>query len=189
MRTLADFRLPAFALLLLAVAASGWWLYRDDVVPMEGRDSVVDEYDYSLSAFELLEMDEQGDLRHTLLAENMYHYPDREQSTLARPRLMFFENGRRAWEISSEQGLILESDRSVFLSGEVHIQYAGIVPNRDFEIFTDELHVWPDERLAETADPVRIVQEAGITWSTGMKAELEARRIHLLSEVRSSYDP
>jgi lipopolysaccharide export system protein LptC len=179
----------AFALLIIAAAASGWWLYRVDVEPTEFREPVIEEFDYYMSAFELAEMDAQGGLKHTLVAENLYHYPEREQSTLASPRLVFFEDDRRVWEISSDQGLIHDSDRSVFLSGGVHIQYASVQENRDFEVFTDELRVWPDIRLAETADSVRIVKETGVTWSTGMRAELDLRRIHLLSDVRGTYDP
>ncbi len=189
MRLLPERRLITLVLLLSAAAASGWWLYRDESVSPGEREPVVEEYDYSLSRFELVEMDAQGGLKHTLHAENLYHYPDREESTLARPRLMFFEDERRVWEITADSGLILEADRSVFLSGEVHIQYAGVVENRDFEIFTDELHIWPDDSLAETADPVRIVQQSGVTLSNGLRAELDLRRIHLLSGVRGSYDP
>ncbi len=189
MRLLPERRLVTLILLLAAAAASGWWLYRDETVLTEDREPVIEGYDYSLSLFELIEMDAQGSLKHTLHAENLYHYPDREESTLARPRLIFYEDQRRVWEITAERGLIIEGDRSVFLSGEVHIQYASVAENRDFEVFTDELRIWPDESVAETADPVRIVQQTGVTWSTGMRAELAVRRIHLLSEVRGNYEP
>lgn len=184
-----DRRRVTLILLLVAAAVSGWWLYRGGDAAIEDEERIVDEFDYSLTDFELVEMDAQGELKHTLIAENLYHYPDRELSTVARPRLLFFEGSRKAWEISAVQGLIHEIDRSVLLSGEVHIRYASVRKNQDFEVFTDQLHVWPDDSLAETGDPVTIVQDNGVTLSTGMKAELGVRRIHLLSDVRSDYVP
>ncbi len=189
MRIFTDKRPLTYILLIAAVVASGWWLHRVDLGTIEYQAPVIEEFDYYLSVFTLDEMDAQGALKHTLLAENLYHYPDTEQSTLARPRLLFFEDNRRIWEISAQKGLILDTDRSVSLSGEVHIQYAGVIDNQDFEVFTDELQIWLDDKHAATADPVRIVQGAGTTWSTGMKVEFDLRRIHLLSDVRGDYVP
>jgi lipopolysaccharide export system protein LptC len=189
MRIMPERRLVTLFMLLIAAAASGWWLYRGDDAVIADSEPVHEEFDYSLTEFELVEMDAQGELKHALIAENLYHYPDTEQSTLARPRLLFYEDSRMAWEISAVQGLIRESDRSVLLSGEVHIRYASVSEIQDFEVFTDQILVWPDDRIAETGDPVRIEQDRGVTYSTGMRAEFDMRRIHLLSDVRSDYVP
>lgn len=189
MRIFTDKRPLTYLMLIVAAAASGWWLNRLHMEPVEDRKPLMEEFDYYLSVFTLDEMDKQGALKQTLLAENLYHYPDREQSTLTRPRLLFFEGDRTIWEISAQTGLIHDTDRSVSLNGEVHIQYTGESHTQDFEIFTDDLQVWQDGKVAETADPVRIVQEAGTTWSTGMRIELDLRRIHLLTDVRGDYVP
>lgn len=175
--------------LLLAAAVSGWWMYGVDEPAGDAQAEAADDYDYFLSFFELVEMDDAGLLKHTLNAENLYHYPERELSTLKRPRLVFYDDSRKAWEITAEQGMIHEIDRSVQLSGEVHIQYASLREGHDFEIHTDELYVWPDQRRAETGEPVRIEQQQGVTWSTGMRAELDRRVLNLLSDVRGRYEP
>jgi lipopolysaccharide export system protein LptC len=175
--------------LLLAALLSGWWFYGADSPESQIPDTAVDDFDYFLSDFELAEMDQRGELKHTLIAENLYHYPDREQSTLAQPRMMFYEESRMAWKISAEQGIIQDEDRQVFLSGDVRINYMSQRPEQDFEIFTERLNVWQEEQRAETGDPVRIEQLSGTTSSTGMKAEFDVRRLDLLSEVRGHYEP
>lgn len=175
--------------LLLAAVLSGWWFYGNDSPDDKVSDPISDDFDYFLSEFELLEMDDSGALKHTLVAENLYHYPDRKQSTLARPRMMFYEDSRMAWEISAEQGVIQDEDRRIFLSGDVRINYMSRRQGQDFEVFTEQLYVWPEEQRAETDDPVRIEQLSRTTWSTGMKAEFEVRRLDLLSDVRGRYEP
>lgn len=179
-------------LALVAVAAASWWLTRggdgDRVTAMLPGGGPLP--DYALVDFTLTEMDETGRPGHTLVAENLYHYPDRAESVLDRPRIRFFEEGREAWDVSAEQGVVSDADRSVFLSGDVRVRHhAGATPERGFQILTGELNVWPDERRAATGDAVTILHHGGITRSIGMTAELDARQVHLLSEVRSRYAP
>lgn len=188
MRFSADRRVLLIGVLVLAAAAS-WWLARNQEaprLPLVGSGGLPD---YSLGDFLLTEMDEAGRPGHTLTAENLYHYAEREESLLTRPRMLFYEDDRAAWDISAERGLVSDTERSVFLSGDVQVRYAGATPERSFEIHTGELNVWPEDRRAETEDAVRIVQQSGITHSVGMSAELDLRRLHLSSQVRGRYEP
>jgi lipopolysaccharide export system protein LptC len=178
-------------ILLVALAAAlAWWWSRDEAA-VRGTAMQVDggeQADYAMRDFLLRAMNENGRLGHTLAAENLYHYADREQSTLTRPHLMFYEEDRAVWDISAEHGLVSDSERSVLLSGDVQVHYAGTAPERSFRIHTNELHVWPEDRRAETEAAVRIVQQAGVTRSVGMRAELDLRRLHLPAQVRGQYE-
>lgn len=174
--------------LLIAAVAGVWWWSRD--IDERGAEPVDGETpDYSMADFLLTETNVTGRPGHTLAAETLYHFPQRAESTLTEPRLQFFEEDRPAWEISARHGTVHDIEGSVLLEGEVHVQYAASAPGRGFEIHTEALYVWPDERRAETEAAVRIVQQSGTTDSIGMKADLEARRVRLLSRVRGHYDP
>lgn len=183
-----DGRVLLVLLVALAVAAMWWW-------PRGPEDAdrppvtASQQADYAMRDFHLIAMDADGRPGHTLAAQNLYHYADRAQSTLTQPRMQFYEEDRPAWEISAERGLVSDAEREVVLNGEVEVRYAGETPARSFEIHTDELHVWPDDRRAETDEAVRIVQQSGVVHSVGMTAELDQRRLRLESRVRGYYEP
>lgn len=177
---------------LVAVAAASWWLTHDrdggGAVPMVPGGGP--QPDYALAGFTLTEMDDSGRPGHTLVAETLYHYPERAESVLDRPRMRFFEDGRATWHVTADQGIVSDVDRSVFLNGDVRVRHdADADPESGFEILTGELNVWPDERRAITADAVTILHHGGVTRSIGMTAELDARQVHLLAEVRTRYAP
>jgi lipopolysaccharide export system protein LptC len=174
--------------LLVMAVASAWWWSRDIDEP-DARFTSGEVPDYSMADFQLTELNPAGRPSHTLAAETLYHYPERAESILAAPVLHFFEADRPAWEISARHGTVSDIERSVRLEGEVHVRYSAADPGRDFEIRTEELYVWPDDRRAETEAAVRIIQQSGITDSIGMQADLEQRWMRLLSRVRGHYDP
>jgi lipopolysaccharide export system protein LptC len=176
-----------FVLLVMAVAGAWWWS-RDADAPDVGA-ATSELPDYSMSGFRLTEMNAAGRPGHILVAETLYHYPDRAESVLTAPVLHFFEADRPVWEISAQHGTVSDNERTVLLEGEVQVRYSAASPERGFEIRTEELYVWPDERRAETEVAVRIIQQSGITDSIGMQADLEERRMRLLSQVRGRYDP
>jgi lipopolysaccharide export system protein LptC len=176
-------------IVLIGLAAAAWWWPRDQ--DNDDRSPVADsqQADYTMSDFRLSAMNVDGRLGHTLAAQNLYHYAEPAQSTLTQPRMEFFEGDRPAWKISAERGVVLEEQREVVLSGEVEVRYAGETPARSFEIHTNELHVWPDDRRARSDEAVRIVQQSGVVNAIGMSAELDRRQIQLESRVRGYYEP
>jgi lipopolysaccharide export system protein LptC len=56
-------------------------------------------------------------------------------------------------------------------------------------MYTTELDVWPDSKLAETRAAVRIEERAGVTRGVGLSADLERRRTVLHADVRGEYVP
>jgi LPS export ABC transporter protein LptC len=176
-------------IVLIGLAAAAWWWPRDHD-DNDDRLPVADaQADYSMSDFRLSAMNIDGRLGHTLAAQNLYHYADPAQSTLTQPRMEFFEGDRPVWKISAERGVVWEAQREVVLSGEVEVHYTGETPARSFEIRTNELHVWPDDRRARSDEAVRIVQQSGVVNAIGMSAELDRRQIQLESRVRGYYEP
>jgi lipopolysaccharide export system protein LptC len=177
-------------IILVVVAALSWWWPQERGRPVRGAvPAGREEADYSFTGFVASQMNPHGDLEDTLSAERVVHYPDREAAVLTGPRLDFYENARRTWGIIARSGVVNEKDRSVWLSGEVRVAYAGEASEQGFDLYTEELRVWPGERRAETDKPVRIVQQSGVIDSVGLRADLGSRRLFLLSQVRATYGP
>lgn len=176
--------------ILVCVAVSTWWWSRSVEGPDEERvERLLREPDYYLTDFVLTEMDESGQPAHTLVADNLYHYPGNETATLAQPRFALYENNNKVWDVSAAEGLVSERDRMIHLTGEVVVRHLGDDGGPDLAIHTDELYVWPDEERAETQRPVRIEHDSGVTKAIGMRADLALKRLRLLDQVRGRYEP
>jgi LPS export ABC transporter protein LptC len=124
-----------------------------------------------------------------LSADDMYHYPDSATSTLTRPRLLVFEDGRAAWDIAALRGVVEERARMINLRGDVVVRYSGADPSGEVRMYTEELDMWPDSRLAETRADVRIEDRNGVTRAIGMTADLARRQAALHAQVRGEYAP
>lgn len=189
MRLSIDKRLLT-ALLLVAAAAASWWWSQLQETPGRGRVEVQENKpDYYLTGFELTEMNEAGKVDHRLSADDLYHYPDSAMSTLTRPRLTVYEDGRTAWDIAALRGVVSERERLVNLQGEVSVRYSGVTPAEDVRMSMDELDVWPDSKLAETSAAVRIEEQSGVTRAVGMTADLARRQAVLHAQVQGDYAP
>ncbi|MCC6301691.1 MAG: LPS export ABC transporter periplasmic protein LptC [Gammaproteobacteria bacterium] len=189
MRLSVDKRLLTVALLAAAAAASWWWSQQQEAPGRAPETARGDRPDYYLTGFELTEMNAAGAVERRLDADDLYHYPDRATSTLTRPRLVVYEDGRAAWNIAALRGTASERERLINLQGDVRVNYSGVDPKEDMRMYTNELDVWPDSKLAETRAAVRIEDRAGVTRAVGMTADLARRRTLLHAEVRSEYAP
>lgn len=188
MRLSVDKRLLTVALLAAAAAASWWWS-RQQEVPERGGAARADRPDYYLTGFELTEMNAAGRVDRRLSADDLYHYPGSATSTLTRPRLLVYEDGRAAWDIAALRGVAEEHARLINLQGDVRVNYSGADPAEDVQMYTEELDVWPDSRLAETRAAVRIEGRSGTTRAVGMTADLARRQAVLHAQVRGEYAP
>ncbi|MGE0370407.1 MAG: LPS export ABC transporter periplasmic protein LptC [Gammaproteobacteria bacterium] len=189
MRLSVDRRLLTVALLAAAAAGSWWWSRLQDAQERAPAELRAERPDYYLTGFELTEMNAAGAVERRLSADDLYHYPDSATSTLTRPRLTVYEDGNAAWEIAALRGTASERERLINLQGDVRVRYSGTTPAEDVRMYTDELDVWPDSKLAETRAVVRLEERAGVTRAIGMTADLERRRAVLHAEVRSEYAP
>lgn len=178
------------ALLLVLVAALSWWLQRSVVTESESSvDQVRHEPDYYMENFESTSLDEMGRPAYQLDAENMLHFPDDDSATLEKPHLIVFRGEEEFWDIRAESGLVLNKGESVILQGDVIILRVRPGDEEALQVYTSDLTVRPDEKYVETDAEVTIKDGQGVTRAVGMWADLNQRRVELLSNVRGTYVP
>lgn len=184
-----DKRLLTVVLLSTAAALSWWWSRQQEAPGRTAAAVHGDRPDYYLIGFELTEMDATGRVDRRLRGDDLYHYPDSATSTLTQPRLLVYEDGRPAWDISALRGNGSERERVLNLQGDVRVNYHGADPAEDVRMYTEELDVWPDSKLAETRAAVRIEERNGETRAVGLTADLARHQAVLHAEVRGVYAP
>lgn len=176
-------------LALLALAAGTTWLLDElDVGPQGPQLRQSHEPDYYLERFTELAMDAEGAPLRRLSAEFMVHYPDDDSSELVSPRLELYNAGSAPWHVIAERGWVGADGEVVLLYGAVEIWRDAADGHREIEVHTRDLRVLPDERYAESDNPTTIRNRTTVTHAVGMRADFQARRLELLSRVRSRHD-
>lgn len=175
----------AAALVAVAVSGAVFWLWHaltsEPPVPRTPRHAP----DYYIIDMVRHTMDRNGDLQNVLMADEVYHYPDDNSTELARPRLEIYNDDANPWQVVAERGSIKSNSDLVVLHGRVEIWRVDDEGEREFEIFTSELRVFPRVQYAETDNAATIKSLTSVTKTKGFRANFEHNRLELRERVRS----
>lgn len=176
-----------FALLLLVVIGSGWFLDRqsDSQLPASvsatGPDSFVEDIDLAV-------MDDAGHLKYRVTAEYMTHFPNQDLLKLRRPDINIVQADGAVWQITSEHGETTTAGDRAWLLGDVTIQRPASASGGAIHVVTRDLLVKPQEDLAETEYAATITSDRYVIKTIGLKADFRNRVLELLSRVRTTID-
>lgn len=179
-------RAGGVALLTLLLSAASFWLWQ---VLTRGEPPLPDARrhapDYYLIDMVRHTMDRNGDLQNVLMADEVYHYPDDNSTELARPRMEIYNEEESPWQVVAERGSLKANTDLVVLHGRVEIWRLNDAGEREFEILTSELRVFPNVQYAETDNAATIKSFNSVTKTKGFRANFGHHRIELRERVRS----
>jgi lipopolysaccharide export system protein LptC len=174
------------ALVTVLLSAASFWLWRalteDETTTGTAGPH---EPDYYLVDMVRHSMNEQGELESVLIADRVYHYPDDDSTELARPRMEIYNDTASPWQVVAERGTIKSGTELVLLHGKVEIWRLDDAGEREFEILTSELRVFPKVQYAETDKAATIKGSGSVTRTRGFRANFSHNRLELLERVRS----
>ena len=176
-----------FALLLLVVIGTGWFLDKRSVsrlpasVSETGPDSFVEDIDLAV-------MDEQGLLQYRLRAEYMTHFPNADRLSLTSPDIDVIHRDGAVWHIVAERGEAATAGDRIWLLGAVDIRRPGTATNNAIHIVTSDLLIKPGEELAETDNAATITGNHYVINALGMKAYFSTGTLELLSRVKGTIE-
>ncbi len=179
----------ALALAVGLVQLTLWWLKPppapDDFVgpPRSG---------YSLQDFTVDSYAENGELSMELKAPYLQRREGDESLYLNAPTFLLPpQNGAtgKPWHGKSEYGWV-SSDNSVLkLQGKVVMHRPASPQAPAADVHTADVTAWPRQNKLATTAPTRIVQGASTMSGVGMKADLDTKRLELLSDVHGTFPP
>jgi len=174
------------ALIAVLLSAGSFWLWRL-LVDEEGRPATAGphEPDYYLVDMVRHTMNKQGELQNVLIADRVYHYPDDDSTELARPRMEIYNDTASPWQVVAERGTVQSNTELVMLHGRVEIWRLDDAGERELEILTSELRVFPKVQYAETDNAATIKGPGSVTKTRGFRANFSHNRLELLERVRS----
>ncbi len=177
------------ATLMAMLGVATYFLWRQlDEDSSKGLIQHRHEPDYYLVEMVRRTMDRTGVLQNVLTAEQVFHYPDDDTTELARPRMEIYNGDANPWQMVAERGVIKADNEVIFLHGRVEIWRLDAAGNREFEILTSELRVFPKVQYGETENAATIKGPATITKTRGFRANFEHNRLELLEQVRTRYE-
>jgi len=179
-----------FPLLLLAVlAALTFWLDRAVQSPASAQNgSARHDPDYIIDRLSAMRMAPDGNIKYTLAAEKMTHYPDDNSTHLQMPQFVSMASPKAPMTITSREALVSKDGDNVFFKGDVRVVRGAYADKSEMVMETSYLHVIPDKNIAKTDRPVTITDANTIVNSIGLELNNETRILKLESRVRGTYE-
>ena len=122
--------------------------------------------DYIVSDIVLRKLDQNGQLKYTLTATDVRHYPDDDTTDLLKPKVVYQYVKRPPVTISAERGHATSEGERIDLMDKVLIYRPASGKDDALTATMDELAVFPDEETAFTKSPVLITR--GKSWLKGV---------------------
>ena len=162
--------------LLLVLTLLTFWLRYDTELGEPNRDGKNrHDPDYILSDIVLRKLDENGQLKYTLRAVDVRHYPDDDTTDLVSPNLVHQnrKDGKPPVTISADHGRLSNDNDRVDLAGNVRIYRPPSGKDEELTATMNELTAFPDDETAFTKSPVLITQ--GKSWVKGVGMQVNNR--------------
>lgn len=163
------------SLLLVLTLLTLWLRYATELDEPNRDGKHRHDPDYILNDIVMRRLDQDGQLRYTLRAANIRHYPDNDTTDLLSP-LLTHQNRRDAKPpvtISADRGRLSNDNERVDLHGDVRIYRAPSGKYEKLTAFMNELTAFPNEETASTQSPVLIMQ--GKSWVKGVGMRVDNR--------------
>jgi lipopolysaccharide export system protein LptC len=180
-----------FPLLLLAVLAGlTFWLDQAVQQGAQGIGTERHDPDYIVENIVAHRMDANGDVKHTLYAERMTHYPDDDSTHLILPRFVSNASARAPMSITSRTARVSSGGENIYFETDVRATRAAYADHSEMVMETSFLHVIPDDHIARTDRPVTVSDAHTVAHAIGLELNSEARTVKFLSQFKGTYhDP
>ena len=183
-------RRPLILSVLLAgvagVAALTVWQLRPERKPPPPGPS---RSDYILHEFELTSLDSEGKESFSVAAPYLERDPGGKSLTMRLPRFSFPDREQGRWQASSNSAWVAEKGVEVRLIDKVDLVGPPSPRGERTRFQTAHLQIFPKQDLALSEDLVTVTRADSILRGTGLRADMKAKKVSLLANVKGSYAP
>jgi lipopolysaccharide export system protein LptC len=161
------------SILLVLTLLTFWLRYATELSEPTRDGKNRHDPDYILSDVVLRKLDQNGQLKYTLRAVEVRHYPDDDTTDLLRPNLLHQnrQDDRPPVMISADRGHVTHDNERVDLHDNVRIYRQPSGKYEELTATMSELTAFPDDETAFTKVPVLITQ--GTSWVKGVGMQVD----------------
>lgn len=177
------------AVLALLAAGSGYvaWLLRDR--PDAQQFAGPPRSDYTLADFTLNALDSTGRRTFQVSGPRLVRRGEDGSIHVTTPDYLLIDGSGRPWRGHSEAAWVNRDGSLMKLQGDVEMRRDPAAGEDPVELVTRDVTAWPREHRIETAAAATISQPGSILRGTGLRGDLDARILELMSDVHSTLQP
>lgn len=161
------------SILLVLTLLTFWLRYATELDEPRRDGKHRHDPDYIVSDVVVRKLDQNGQLKHTIRANEVRHYPDDDTTDFTHPHVVFNSPKREPVTVSAERGHASNDNERIDLFGNVRIFRPASPRDPELTAVMDELAVFPDEDRGFTKSPVVITQ--GQSWLKGVGMQVNNR--------------
>jgi lipopolysaccharide export system protein LptC len=177
-----------FPLLLLAsLLGLTFWLDQALQQGTKVSETVPHDPDFIIEKIVAHRMDVNGDVKHTLYADRMTHYPDDDTTDLMSPRFISSASKVVPVTITSRTAKVSSGGEQIDFETDVRVVRAAYADRSELVLETSLLRVTPDENTARTDRPVTITDAHTVAHAIGLELNSETRIAKFLSDFKGTY--
>lgn len=176
--------------IILVAAGTALWVtllsYRPQSLPITKTASLPDAFMEEVNA---VIMDKYGKPSMKINTPKMIHFAANDTTQLISPQLTLYRKSPKPWYITSRFAKATAGIENVHFWDDVMIHHPADLDNPATLIKTNTLLVHPNNKTAETNDPITMIQPNITVRATGMFADMNTGDIKLLSQASGEYAP
>lgn len=151
--------------------------------------AIVARSDYTLDDYQMTTLNERGEEAFTVEGPHLERDRTGKSLTLTQPRFSFPDKNGGRWNARSDRGWVAEKGVEVRLDKAVALVGPPTPRGEQTRIGTEQLRIFPKLDQARSDDTVTVTRADSILQGTGLRVDLKAHRVQLLSDVKGRYAP
>jgi lipopolysaccharide export system protein LptC len=186
--------LVPLTILLLLVMLTTWLNRTIELSQPAPPRAITHDPDYKANNFTVIRLSDTGEMRYSLTAKELVHYPDDDTTHLVQPQVKQLQPGKPDTRARADRGLSTAQGEEIRLYDNVEIFRAGDKKPgakdseaQDLRITSSYMRLHPDEDTADTPAQVVIENGASTLIGTGGDFDNRYRKMKLHSAVTAKY--
>jgi lipopolysaccharide export system protein LptC len=165
------------------------WLNQLVQAPAARADgSMRHDPDLMVENFSARKLGENGEVRYTLAARKMVHFPDDDSALLENVKVEAYEPQQPKMTATADRGRLEQGGDRVWIEGNVVVVREGDARLGRSRLTTEKMLVLPDAGIARTSNEVNLESPQGHVHAMGMELNNSARTLKL-ERVRATFNP
>ena len=174
--------------LALLVALTFWLNNRIQPPGAKNDGSSRHDPDLIVENFTARKLGPDGNVRYTLVADRMMHYPDDDSSVLDKVAFEGVNPGQPRVVATSDHGQLLEGSDKVIMEGNVVINSEATAASPAWTLTTPRLMLQPDDNLAHSESGVTIRnKDGGVVTADSFVMDTETR-IVTMNQIKATME-
>lgn len=174
---------------LIALAIFSWYFAKSVPQFRLDQQTLYTTTDIMIHDVVVHQFDSQGRLANYLSAPLLRHIPQNNTHWIKQPYIIVKQGDRPAWQIRSQEAKALFGGYKITFSKDVVMHQDKEENSPESTFLTEQITYFPKQKRAHTSQDVVFKQPGNEIRAKGLRADLDKKRIQLLSQARGSYDP